>query len=82
MAGNLASPDLVGVSRAVAGPGGGELGCYLLVGVIGLGAELVFRGGALLGGNRARFGGHAALADNGPYRFQLHLGGGGVGHGA
>ena len=41
-------------------PGGGELRCYLLGG-IGLGAELVFRGGALLGGNRARFGGHVAL---------------------
>jgi hypothetical protein len=33
-------------------PGGGELGCYLLGGGIGLDAELVFGGGVLLGGNR------------------------------
>jgi len=32
-----------------------------------------FSAGALLGG-------HVALADSGPYRFQLHLGGGRVGH--
>jgi hypothetical protein len=27
------------------------------------------RGGALLGGNRARFGGHVALVGGSPYRF-------------
>jgi hypothetical protein len=36
--------------------------------------------GLLLGGHRARFGGYVALVGGDSYRFQLCLGGGGVGH--
>ena len=72
----------VGLGDRAGGLGlhGGELGCYFLGGGIGLAAELAFRGGALLGGNPAHLGGHVALVGGGPYRFQFHLGGGGVGH--
>jgi hypothetical protein len=65
------------LAGGLAGLGGDQVLAHFLGGGIGLGAELLSDGGALLGGCRAGFGGGSSLLSGGADR--LHLGLGAVG---